>query len=179
MKSYLLGGLNKIPTRASLNLCYIFLFQLCYSRLSCRLIQIKQHLLFQQCNPLHLPKVYIDSQITYIFQYFPFVNYEYRSLSFLPLMVGFKIMSRDSNRISLHTTHTLLNERLTDHAGIISSVIYYFQLAQKCKMQYLLKPASHFHFSFIENILLVFDTRHFAYQQSEKQIHQKFLSAFI
>ena len=36
-------------------------------------------------------------------------------------------------------THTCLNELWIEHPGIVTSVIYFFQLAQKCKMYCLLK----------------------------------------
>ena len=55
-------------------------------------------------------------------------------------------MSRDSNRINLNMTHTCLNELSIEHPGIVTSVICFFQLAQKCKMYCQLKTP-HFTFS--------------------------------
>ena len=44
-------------------------------------------------------------------------------------------------------THTYLNELWIEHPEIVTSVIYFFQFAQECKMYGMLKTPPYFHFS--------------------------------
>ena len=61
--------------------------------------------------------------------------------------------------------HTSLNERSIEHAGIIASVIYFFRLAQRCKMYYFLK---------IRFLIYWLSLPNFFINRVTKQIHQQY-----